>query len=145
MLSLVADVCYLLLQTGSVARYGQYAISRCGREVLHAMVKRREVLHAMVKRREVLHAMVKRREVLHAIVYNYAISCCRREVLQIQYADGISRIGGVKWTIALALFGVFFVVYFALWKGIKSSGKVGYNLGRVSACLSIPSFQSRIS
>ena len=125
MLSFVADekcytlwsICYLLLQTSD--------ISCC--------------------RREVLHAMVKRREVLHAIVYNYAISCCRREVLQIQYADGISRIGGVKWTIALALFGVFFVVYFALWKGIKSSGKVGYNLGRVSACLSIPSFQSRIS
>lgn len=46
-----------------------------------------------------------------------------REVLQIQYANGISRIGGVKWTIALALFGVFFLVYFALWKGIKSSGK----------------------
>ncbi|XP_076452315.1 sodium-dependent serotonin transporter-like [Babylonia areolata] len=46
-----------------------------------------------------------------------------REVLQIQYADGISRIGGVKWSIALALFGVFFIVYFALWKGIKSSGK----------------------
>ncbi|KAK7506140.1 hypothetical protein BaRGS_00002862, partial [Batillaria attramentaria] len=46
-----------------------------------------------------------------------------REVLQIQYADGIARIGGVKWTIAMALFGVFILVYFALWKGIKSSGK----------------------
>ncbi|KAK7088378.1 hypothetical protein V1264_022303 [Littorina saxatilis] len=46
-----------------------------------------------------------------------------REVLQLQFADGITRIGGVKWTIALALFGVFLLVYFALWKGIKSSGK----------------------
>ena len=57
--------------------------------------------------------------------------------MQIQYADGISRIGGVKWTIALALFGVFFVVYFALWKGIKSSGKVRFVLG---VCLSLDSW-----
>ena len=80
-LSLVADercstlwsICYLLLQTKGVARYGlyasclvrcrrmlspvaakrvsrygRYAISCCGREVLHAKVKRREALHAMV-------------------------------------------------------------------------------------------------
>ncbi|KAH9487583.1 hypothetical protein Btru_072326 [Bulinus truncatus] len=46
-----------------------------------------------------------------------------RSVLEMQYADGISRVGGIKITLALCLFSVFFLVYFALWKGIKSSGK----------------------
>ncbi|NP_001191502.1 serotonin transporter [Aplysia californica] len=46
-----------------------------------------------------------------------------RNVLELQHADGISSVGGVKTTLALCLFGVFFIVYFALWKGIKSSGK----------------------
>ncbi|XP_059166029.1 sodium-dependent serotonin transporter-like, partial [Physella acuta] len=46
-----------------------------------------------------------------------------RSVLELQHADGISRVGGIKITLALCLFGVFFLVYFALWKGIKSSGK----------------------
>lgn len=53
------------------------------------------------------------------------VTCYRRKVLGIQYADGISRLGNVNWSIALALLGVFLLVYFALWKGIKSSGKVG--------------------
>lgn len=42
----------------------------------------------------------------------------------LQYADGINRVGGVNWMIALCLLGVFIIVYFAMWKGIKSSGKV---------------------
>lgn len=46
-----------------------------------------------------------------------------REVLGLQYADGINRVGGVNWIIALCLLGVFVLVYFAMWKGIKSSGK----------------------
>ncbi|CAL1527008.1 unnamed protein product [Lymnaea stagnalis] len=46
-----------------------------------------------------------------------------RSVLELQYSDGIARVGGIKITLALCLFGVFFLVYFALWKGIKSSGK----------------------
>lgn len=48
----------------------------------------------------------------------------RREVLGLQYADGINRVGGINWLIALCLLGVFIIVYFAMWKGIKSSGKV---------------------
>ena len=48
----------------------------------------------------------------------------RREVLGLQYADGINRVGGINWMIALCLLGVFIIVYFAMWKGIKSSGKV---------------------
>lgn len=32
--------------------------------------------------------------------------------------------GGVNWIIVLCLFGVFVFVYFVMWKGIKSFGKV---------------------
>ncbi len=39
-------------------------------------------------------------------------------------ADGIERIGPVKWDLALCLLGVFLLVYFSLWKGVKSTGKV---------------------
>lgn len=46
-----------------------------------------------------------------------------RNVLELQHSDGLADVGGVKVTLALCLFGVFFIVYFALWKGIKSSGK----------------------
>jgi SNF family Na+-dependent transporter len=39
-------------------------------------------------------------------------------------ADKFNNLGKVKWELALSLLIVFIVVYFALWKGIKSSGKV---------------------
>ena len=39
-------------------------------------------------------------------------------------ADGFENLGKVKWELAFSLLGVFVIVYFALWKGIKSSGKV---------------------
>ncbi|XP_036359791.1 sodium-dependent serotonin transporter-like isoform X2 [Octopus sinensis] len=45
-------------------------------------------------------------------------------ILEIQYSKGIDDVGGVKWKIFLCLLGVFSIVYFSLWKGIKSSGKV---------------------
>ncbi|ESO82402.1 hypothetical protein LOTGIDRAFT_134594 [Lottia gigantea] len=46
-----------------------------------------------------------------------------REVLEMQYSSGLDNVGPVKWTMALCLMTVFLIVYFALWKGIKSSGK----------------------
>ena len=48
----------------------------------------------------------------------------RRNVLEIYRSTGIENVGTVKWSIALCLMAVFFMVYFSLWKGIKSSGKV---------------------
>ena len=48
----------------------------------------------------------------------------RFKVLEDQKAFGIERIGSPKWQLVLCLISVFVVVYFALWKGIKSSGKV---------------------
>lgn len=41
-------------------------------------------------------------------------------------STGIDDIGSVKWELVFCLFIVFVTVYFALWKGIKSAGKVGH-------------------
>ena len=49
---------------------------------------------------------------------------CSYEVLEIQRSDGLGDLGSIKWSIALCLLAVFVIVYFSLWKGIKSSGKV---------------------
>ncbi|KAJ8312336.1 LOW QUALITY PROTEIN: hypothetical protein KUTeg_009709 [Tegillarca granosa] len=45
------------------------------------------------------------------------------KVLEIQKSDGIDKIGSPKWELVLCLFGTFVVIYFCLWRGIKSSGK----------------------
>ncbi|XP_060600072.1 sodium-dependent serotonin transporter-like, partial [Ruditapes philippinarum] len=44
-------------------------------------------------------------------------------VLEAQKSNGIEDIGGIKWQLCLCLMGVMMTIYFALWKGIKSSGK----------------------
>ncbi|CAI2726292.1 unnamed protein product [Schistosoma spindalis] len=46
-----------------------------------------------------------------------------RRVLQIQYAEGYNNVGPIRWEICLCLVAVFTIVYFSLWKGVKSSGK----------------------
>ncbi|OWF52218.1 sodium-dependent serotonin transporter-like [Mizuhopecten yessoensis] len=45
------------------------------------------------------------------------------EVLGLQHASGLEDVGGVNWILCLCLLGVFVLVYFAMWKGVKSSGK----------------------
>lgn len=45
-------------------------------------------------------------------------------VLESQRSTGIGDIGSVKWSLCLCLLAVIATVYFALWKGVKSSGKV---------------------
>jgi hypothetical protein len=47
-----------------------------------------------------------------------------RFLVEINKSKGLESLGGIKWQIALCLFIVFLTVYFALWKGIKSAGKV---------------------
>jgi hypothetical protein len=49
-----------------------------------------------------------------------------RRVQEIDKADAFNNLGRIKWELAVCLFVVFIFVYFALWKGIKSSGKVNY-------------------
>lgn len=52
------------------------------------------------------------------------IPACRRKVLEIQKSGGLDDIGGIRWQLLLCLFLIFTIVYFSLWKGVKTSGKV---------------------
>ncbi|PKU28778.1 sodium-dependent serotonin hypothetical protein [Limosa lapponica baueri] len=47
-----------------------------------------------------------------------------RKVLEIQKSGGLYDIGGIHWQLLLCLFLIFSIVYFSLWKGVKTSGKV---------------------
>ncbi|XP_063698236.1 sodium-dependent serotonin transporter [Culicoides brevitarsis] len=46
-----------------------------------------------------------------------------RKVLEQYKSDGLNYMGPIKPELALCVFGVFILVYFSLWKGVKSSGK----------------------
>jgi len=48
----------------------------------------------------------------------------RRSVLEQHKSRGLDYMGPVKPELALCVFGVFILVYFSLWKGVRSSGKV---------------------
>lgn len=47
----------------------------------------------------------------------------RREVLEQYKSEGLEYMGPVKPALALCVAGVFLLVYFSLWKGVKSTGK----------------------
>ncbi len=47
-----------------------------------------------------------------------------RHLTEMHKSTGLNHLGGIKWELAGCLFLVFVSVYFALWKGIKSAGKV---------------------
>ncbi|XP_028558581.1 sodium-dependent serotonin transporter-like [Podarcis muralis] len=47
-----------------------------------------------------------------------------RKVLELQNSQGLSNVGGIRWQLLLCLFLIFTIVYFSLWKGVKTSGKV---------------------
>lgn len=55
-------------------------------------------------------------------VSSYLVSH-RRKVLEQHKSDGLNYMGPIKPELALCVFGVFVLVYFSLWKGVKSSGK----------------------
>ncbi|KAI9561180.1 hypothetical protein GHT06_012136 [Daphnia sinensis] len=46
-----------------------------------------------------------------------------RNVLENYLSDGLDDIGPIKWSLALCVFAVFILVYFSLWKGVRSTGK----------------------
>ena len=50
-----------------------------------------------------------------------------RGMLEFHKSDGIGAVGGIKWELLLCLLAVLLVVYFSLWKGVKTSGKVANN------------------
>ncbi|KAL4647565.1 sodium-dependent serotonin transporter-like [Arapaima gigas] len=47
-----------------------------------------------------------------------------RQVLQVHLSPGLHQLGSVSWQLALCLLFIFTVVYFSIWKGVKTSGKV---------------------
>lgn len=57
---------------------------------------------------------------------------CRRNVLELHKSSGLKNVGGVRWQLMLCLFLIFTIVYFSLWKGVKTSGKVPDSLNCVS-------------
>lgn len=58
----------------------------------------------------------------HDIVLS--IIFCRRGVLNLHESSGIEDLGWPRWQLVLCLVVVVFILYFSLWKGVKSSGKV---------------------
>lgn len=51
-------------------------------------------------------------------------SSSRRGVLHIHESKGIDDLGLPRWELTICLVMVVFILYFSLWKGVKSSGKV---------------------
>ncbi|XP_039613104.1 solute carrier family 6 member 4a isoform X1 [Polypterus senegalus] len=47
-----------------------------------------------------------------------------RHVLQVHRSQGLHDLGAVSWQLALCLLFIFTIVYFSIWKGVKTSGKV---------------------
>ncbi|XP_036124933.1 sodium-dependent serotonin transporter [Molossus molossus] len=47
-----------------------------------------------------------------------------RHVLQIHQSGGLQAPGGVSWQLTLCIMLIFTIVYFSIWKGVKTSGKV---------------------
>lgn len=52
------------------------------------------------------------------------LSPCRRGVLHLHESSGIHDIGLPQWQLLLCLMVVVVVLFFSLWKGVKTSGKV---------------------
>lgn len=48
----------------------------------------------------------------------------RRSVLEQQRSNGLDYMGPIKPSLAICVFAVFVLVYFSLWKGVRSAGKV---------------------
>lgn len=49
---------------------------------------------------------------------------CRRHVLQIHQSKGLQDLGGLSWQLVLCIMFIFTIIYFSIWKGVKTSGKV---------------------
>lgn len=49
-------------------------------------------------------------------------------MLEQHRSNGLDYMGPIKPSLALCVFGVFVLVYFSLWKGVRSAGKVSENI-----------------
>ncbi|CAG5121015.1 unnamed protein product, partial [Candidula unifasciata] len=57
---------------------------------------------------------------------NFNSDNCWRGMLELQHSQGLDDLGVVKWQLALYTLLTFILLYFCLWKGVKSTGKVVY-------------------
>lgn len=64
----------------------------------------------------------------------------RRKVLSL--SAGVGEPGSVKWDLALCLLLAWVIVYFCIWKGIRSSGKVTDGVSQVECAVVITSFDT---
>lgn len=62
-----------------------------------------------------------------------AVIFYRRGVLNLHESKGIQDLGLPRWQLTLCLVVVVFILYFSLWKGVKSSGKVQPRSNKCSA------------
>lgn len=46
----------------------------------------------------------------------------------LKISDGIQHLGGLRWELALCLLLAWIICYFCIWKGVKSTGKVGMEI-----------------
>ncbi|RUS71776.1 hypothetical protein EGW08_020459 [Elysia chlorotica] len=49
-----------------------------------------------------------------------------RSMLEVHQSSGLEDLGGVRWQLVLCTMLTFTMIYFCLWKGVKSTGKVVY-------------------
>uniref|UniRef100_A0A8C0KDU9 Transporter n=1 Tax=Canis lupus dingo TaxID=286419 RepID=A0A8C0KDU9_CANLU len=65
-----------------------------------------------------------------------------RHVLQLHRSNGLQDLGGISWQLTLCIMLIFVVIYFSIWKGVKTSGKVRRTLA-VDPVLTLtsPAFQ----
>uniref|UniRef100_A0A8C7PQR6 Transporter n=1 Tax=Oncorhynchus mykiss TaxID=8022 RepID=A0A8C7PQR6_ONCMY len=63
----------------------------------------------------------------HVIYSLVCLGFCRRRVLRI--SSGIDNIGSLNWDLVLCLAIAWILVYFCIWKGVKSTGKVWMDAG----------------
>lgn len=68
--------------------------------------------------------MILLKKIGNLIIKTNFIPFYRRQVLEQHRSDGLNALGPVKPALALCVFGVFVLVYFSLWKGVRSAGKV---------------------
>uniref|UniRef100_A0A8C6WNY7 Transporter n=1 Tax=Neogobius melanostomus TaxID=47308 RepID=A0A8C6WNY7_9GOBI len=63
---------------------------------------------------------------INGSVLGNGTSYAKRGVLHLYESRGINDLGPPRWDLSLCLIAVVFLLYFSLWKGVKSSGKVVY-------------------
>lgn len=63
------------------------------------------------------------RNVMFCVVFCLFLNSSRN-VLELHKSSGLKNVGGLRWQLMLCLFLIFTIVYFSLWKGVKTSGKV---------------------